>query len=302
MTIPPRRLLVATDFSAGADCAADAAIALAARLQAEIEWLHVCGEPGDALTPSGNALVTQALDRAHREAREGLEVLQERARAHAVKSRIHLESGRPPVEVARCADETGSDWVVVGTHGRSGIQSWLIGNVAEKIARTSPVSVLCVRSGWPGTTGGTIVYGEDLASDDDRQAAIDLARLLEAQLVAVHGVELPAAVMADTSFSPPPALLESTVKESRERLDELKQSYGPGAETVVALGSASAALCNQARRRSAVLIVTGTAARSGVERWMLGSVAEKTLRHAPCSVLILKGVPKNGSGGSGSGA
>lgn len=286
--IPPRRMVVATDFSAGAECAADAAIALAARLQAEIEWIHVCAEPGEALFPSGNALITHLLDQQHREAREGLDVLQERARARAVKSRIHVQAGRPDTTVARCVEETDADWVVVGTHGRSGIQSLLIGNVAEKIVRSSPVSVLCVRPGWTGKAGGTIVFGEDFVSEENRRTVAELARLLEAHLVAVHGVELPAAVMADTSFSPPPALLESSVSEARERLAELAGDYGPGAETVVSLGSASAALCDQARRRNASLIVTGTASRHGVERWMLGSVAEKTLRHAPCSVLVLK--------------
>jgi nucleotide-binding universal stress UspA family protein len=284
----PERILVATDFSAGAVCAADAAIALAVRWGAEVDWLHVTEEAPHGLTPSSDALLTQWVDHQHREARQGLDALEQQAREQGIESTTHLQSGRPDVAVQRCVEETGADLVVVGTHGRSGIRSILIGSTAEKIVRGSPTSVLCARPGIPITSGGVIVYGEDLGSPEQRARAAALAGSLSSRIVAVHGVELAPAVMADTSFSPPPALLESSVSEARERMKEYIAEYGPDAETVVCLGRASDALCDQALRRNASLIITGTASRKGIERWMLGSVAEQTLRHAPCSVLVLK--------------
>jgi nucleotide-binding universal stress UspA family protein len=240
------------------------------------------------LTPSSDALLAKFVDHEHQEARVKLKALQDRARERGLESAVHIQAGRPDRAVARCAEETGSDWVVVGAHGRSGIRSLWIGSVAEKIVRASPVSVLCVRPGALPGKGETIVFGEDFGSPERRDEVAALARSLGARIVAVHGIELPPAAMADSSFSPPPALLESSMAEMRERMEASADDYGPDAETVVSLGDASGALCDQALRRNASLVVTGTASRKGVERWMLGSVAEKTLRHASCSVLVLR--------------
>ena len=284
----PRRILVATDFSAGAACAADAAVELAERWGASVDWVHVCGEAPHALTPSGDALMAKWLDQQHHTARIELTGLQERAAERGVEGQIHIHAGRPDQTVARCAEESGSDWVVVGTHGRSGIQSLFVGSVAEKVVRSSPVSVLSVRPGPSATSGSAVVYGEDLGSPERRAMAAEIASSLDSPVVAVHSIELAPAAVADSSFAPPPALLEASLAEVRERLAELEPDYGKNAETVLSVGSAADAICEEARRRNAGLIITGTASRTGLERWMLGSVAVKTLRHAPCSVLVLK--------------
>jgi nucleotide-binding universal stress UspA family protein len=287
MTLP-RRLLVATDFSGGAERAADVAIDLAATWGARIEWIHVGPEAPHVLMPSRDALVASYVEHAHHEARAGLDALAERCRRRNVECAVHLASGRPDLAVARRAEETGSDWVVVGTHGRSVLQSLWLGSVAEKIVRSSPATVLCVRSCAPLGPGGIVVYGEDFGSSENRRAAAAVARSLDAHIVAVHAIELAGGIMANASFTPPPALIDSCVGEARERLEELCCEYGEGAEVDVCLGAAARAICDLARRRNASLIVTGTASRKGLERWMLGSVAERTLRHAPCSVLVLR--------------
>jgi nucleotide-binding universal stress UspA family protein len=284
----PQQLLVATDFSAGSACAADAAIELAAAWGARVDWINVCPEAPHALTPSSDALLAKWVDHEQHEARIHLAELEKQAGERGIEGAVHMHGGRPDQAVARCVEETGSDLVVVGTHGRSGLQSILIGSVAEKIVRNSPVSVLSVRPGASLAAGAAIVYGEDLGSSERRRNAAELAGSLGSPLVAVHSIELPPAMTTDTSFAPAPALLESSVSEARELMQGLASDYGEGAETVACLGSASAALCDQARRRNASLIITGTASRKGLERWMLGSVAVKTLRQAPCSVLILK--------------
>jgi nucleotide-binding universal stress UspA family protein len=284
--IPPKQLLVATDFSAGADCAADVAIGLAARWDAAIDWAHVTSEPSHSLTPSSNALVTEYVEHEHRVARDGLAELRERAAARGVASDVHVIEGRADVALVSCAEAQGSDWLVGGAQGRSGIHSLLIGSVVEKIARSSPLPTLVIRPGPALAEGGTLVFGEDLHSSETRRSAVAVADALKMQLFAVHAIEI--ASMADTAFSASPELLEASEREAHERLASLSRELGDGARSMVCLGGASGALCDAARRQHAGLIVTGQTSRKGLERWMLGSVAEKTLRHAPCSVLILK--------------
>jgi nucleotide-binding universal stress UspA family protein len=286
--IPPRSLLVATDFSAGAERAADVALDLAARWGARIDWLHAAPEASHVLTPSSDALVSQYVEHERSEADAALRKLEARSRERGVDCALHLASGRPDLEVDRCAAEAGSDWIVVGTHGRSGIQSLWLGSVAEKIVRSSAVPVLCVRSGPPLVEGGIVVYGEDFGSSERRQVAAGVAKSLDAHLVAVHAIELVGTLMVDSGFSPGPGLIDACSQEARERLNELSGEYGKDSETEVCIGLAAGAMCDLARRRNSGLIVTGSASRRGLERWMLGSVAEKTLRHAPCSVLVLK--------------
>lgn len=286
--IPPKRLLVATDFSAGADLAVDTAIDLAARWDAHIDWVHVGPEASNTLTPSGDALASAYVEHERQDAVDRKDALIAKARAKNVESEFHLAEGRPEVAVQRCAEELSSDWVVVGTHGRSGIRALLLGSVAEKIIRTSRVTTLSVRSGPPLVAGGSIVYGEDLSGKDTRATAAQVAAAIGGHLVAVHSVEAAVPLFADAGFIPPPSLVEASISEAKERLEELRGEYGEAAETQVSVGAAAAVLCDAARRRNAMLVVTGASTRSGLDSWLLGRVADQVLRHAPCSVLTVK--------------
>jgi nucleotide-binding universal stress UspA family protein len=59
----------------------------------------------------------------------------------------HLESGEPASTILKVAGAQGVDLVIVGTHGRTGVRHLLLGSVAEKLVRLSPVPVLTVPSG-----------------------------------------------------------------------------------------------------------------------------------------------------------
>jgi nucleotide-binding universal stress UspA family protein len=54
-----------------------------------------------------------------------------------------------PTDFSDCAGDAGSDLIVLGTHGRTGLAHLLIGSVAEKVVRKSPVPVLTIRPGRP---------------------------------------------------------------------------------------------------------------------------------------------------------
>ena len=286
--IPPRRLLVATDFSAGSERAADTAIELAVRWRARVDWVHVRSEPSHVLAPSGQALLAHYAEHERHAAQDGLTALVERTRARGVVCDSHLERGRPEACIASLAEETDADWVVLGTHGRSGITALLLGSVAEKIARICPRSTLLVRSGPPLTSGGTVIFGEDFSPDTSRRVAAEVARALAARLVLVHGIDILTGLAANTSYSMPPSLIDSARSEAEAHLAKLAAELEGDVDSAVRLEAGAAALCDHARKTNAILVITATSSRQGLERWVLGSVAEKTLRHAPCSVLILK--------------
>ncbi len=133
------RLLVPVDFSpAGAEALAYAR-ALATRAGAELELLHVVDAAAvdGVLGPADPAVWSGALQAARRRV-DGLRRPDELATV--------LE-GRPADVIADHALARRSDLIVVGSHGRSGLERLLIGSVAEQVVRTAPCPVLVVRRG-----------------------------------------------------------------------------------------------------------------------------------------------------------
>ena len=138
------RILVPTDGSPEVDAVLDHAASLAATHDADLHALYVintagyAGLPGDGAVGGLSAMMNEqgetALDRAAERVGERL------------TERVLIE-GTPSEEIIDYAEEADCDLVVMGTHGRGGIDRLLLGSVAERVVRTSPVPVLTVRVG-----------------------------------------------------------------------------------------------------------------------------------------------------------
>lgn len=136
------RILVPTDGSPEADVVLDHAAALAATHDAEVHAIYVISTAGYTSLPTDAGIEglgplladqgEQALDRAEEHIEEVERVLVE---------------GSPGEEITAYADSEGCDLVVMGTHGRGGIDRLLLGSVAERVVRTSKTPVLTVRVG-----------------------------------------------------------------------------------------------------------------------------------------------------------
>lgn len=137
------KILVPIDFSAPSENALEYAIALANKLGASIEVMHcydlpILASPDGAII-AGPEVVRRIID----SATDALDKLVER---HASGARLtsHLTQGPAPAAIVERAEELGADLVVLGTHGRTGLERLLLGSVAERVVRTSPVPVLTV--------------------------------------------------------------------------------------------------------------------------------------------------------------
>ena len=138
------RILVPTDGSPEVDAVLDHAAGLAATHDADLHVLYVintagyAGLPGDGAVGGLSAMMNEqgetALDRAAERVGDRL------------TERVLVE-GTPSEEIIDYAEEADCDLVVMGTHGRGGIDRLLLGSVAERVVRTSPVPVLTVRVG-----------------------------------------------------------------------------------------------------------------------------------------------------------
>ena len=87
----------------------------------------------------------QVYDAARKWAGETLEQWATRARAKGLKVRVTLRTGLPYKELVALVTDERADLVVIGTHGRGGINRALLGSVADRMVRLAPCPVLTVR-------------------------------------------------------------------------------------------------------------------------------------------------------------
>lgn len=135
-----------TDFSVEAEAAEQEAVRLARRLNAELVLVHVATE-----TPLYGEQVFAMPDvkRIYEaQARWAEERLAERAAAltrEGVPTRWRRRVGVVHAEIGTVAREEAADYIVIGTHGRGGLDRVMLGSVAERVVRTAPCPVITVR-------------------------------------------------------------------------------------------------------------------------------------------------------------
>jgi nucleotide-binding universal stress UspA family protein len=142
-----RRILFGTDFSPASRPAFRRATELARQVRGRLLIAHVIPSVGPLgaegyMTPR----MYEEMERAVRvSAQKQLDRLVARARKAGAATRGLLLSGAAPEAIARAARKERSDVVIVGTHGRTGLERLLAGSVASRIVGTAPCPVLTVR-------------------------------------------------------------------------------------------------------------------------------------------------------------
>lgn len=288
----PRKIVVATDFSESAERALDVAVAIGAYGKASVHLVHALEVPRAVISPYSLSIPDDLLGGARDAARKRLDAAAARVAARGLEVTTTLCSVPAAASVAGVAEETGADLVVVGSRGHTGLVRLALGSVAELTIKESPVSVLTVRGAGHAEAPKVIVVAVDF-SDPGRQAvelAADWARAFGAQLHLVHGLELTMPFIAPYEVTVPSSVLDKSYADAVKRLAELAaQLKGLEVQTSVLSAAAHGAIDAAAERVKADLIVTGSRGLRGLKHALLGSVAERTVRHAPCSVLTVKG-------------
>jgi nucleotide-binding universal stress UspA family protein len=282
------RLLVPTDGSDVAEAAGDAAIALARRFDAELHALHVL-EMGE-LPPGFED--EEAGDFAHR-GEEAATALAERAAAAGVESASAvLESNQQIHEaILSYAEDHGVDCIVMGTYGRTGIDRFVLGSVAEQTLRESPVPVVTVHEDTVIDADFESILVPTDGSDSAEAAvdqAIELASADDAALHVVYVVDT-GVVWDETGAGTVLDALEGAGQRALDSVVERARAAGVSTvEASVLNGVPHRAIDEYATERDVDLVVMGTHGRTGVDRYLLGSVTERVVRLTDVPVLALK--------------
>jgi nucleotide-binding universal stress UspA family protein len=291
------RILVPTDGSERSQWALEAASVLARRLGANLVVLHVIpdtgmppfafdGVPVDAravlhdLQLNGEGILKAALER-----------------VSTARTRLEWGRGRRVAEViAHVASDEQVSLIVMGTHGREGLDRLFFGSITEETERLSSAPVLFVRrstSGFSGLEPILVPVDGSEVSNHALEFAQALSNATGAALEVLHVVpdlELPTAE---------PRVTGETLKEIQHQrhvqgetvIQSARERIGPDGKTLLMNAHnerIDSAIERIAREEHAGMVVIGTHARGGLERLLLGSVAESFAHHSSLPMLIVR--------------
>jgi nucleotide-binding universal stress UspA family protein len=285
------RIVVGIDFSPESEVAAKYGIKIARHTGAEVVLVHAGMVPDQSVPLPRNAAAQEwqriVEDRLAADRRK-LEELRERLASQAPEVSHMMIDGFADTALCEAGKQLGADLLIVGTHGRTGLKRFLLGSVAERVARLYERNVMVAR---PGAEGGSAGFRRILVPTDFSVHAEDALRL--ALVLAGPGATVDVFHAWDT---PPELALEWTGPILQELADQamaagdkLLQKYQREDLTVTydaVRARAIAGIADRLQKHEYDLVVMGSHGRRGLRRFLLGSVAEKTIRHAPCSVIV----------------
>lgn len=141
------RILVPTDGSGATERAVEQAVDLARQYGATIHTLYAVDAGAYTSLEAGADIVLESLET---EGESAVQRVADAARDAGVDVTTSIRTGTAHQVILDYADEQDCDLIVMGTHGRSGLNRYLLGSVTEKIVRSSDVPVLTVRSSDDG--------------------------------------------------------------------------------------------------------------------------------------------------------
>ena len=211
---------------------------------------------------------------------------------------IVLRSGAAAPEILHYAAETSTDLVVLGTHGRTGFEHFMLGSITEKVVRRAPCPVLTVPRGDDrqpeSPLFSRILCGVDFSETSDQAAshALSLAQEAKGRLTLLHVLEwMPDRTLAEYPQFNLEQYRRSLISDARTRLEALVPEEARNwceANARVAYGKPYQEILRIAREDAADLIVTGTHGSGPLDRMLFGSTAQHLVRQAVCPVLTIR--------------
>ncbi len=242
-------------------------------------------QPVDLLGPTKISELTN-------EATNYLNGIAAKLRDKGVEVNVRVDTGAAAELILEVADDEESSLICVSTHGRSGIGRMMYGSITEKIVRASQRPVLVV----PSFERTEPRAGVDRRKWDFRSIVVALDGSRQAMQIIPH------VAAAVKRFDAKVTLLlvldeDADAKLTKDAETHLEGATGlfakAGVETTMMLrrGEPAEEILDYTPRYDHDMVMMTTHGRSGLSRWMLGSVAEKVVRHATVPVFVVRSTP-----------
>jgi nucleotide-binding universal stress UspA family protein len=265
-----------------------------------VEWLTQFPLPPGAAIDVVSAIPwPESTTKAGRELWKHAAAMAEDARARLSKRwkdvGVAVDDGDPRTVITDAAAARTSDLVVVGARSLGVVASALLGSVSLGVARHAPCAVLVCKGGVRPLRTVTVALDGSLSARAalDYFAALPLAGDLVVRLLGVvEPLRYPSVDLLT------PQLVQLMKEYEDERRGELERVLAIAAAdlrgrvrkvtTTTLVGQAAPSILSEAAKQPSDLIVVGARGLGTVKRLLLGSVSESVLRHASCSVLIVR--------------
>ena len=210
--------------------------------------------------------------------------------------------GKPAEVIVETAKGDADCLIAMATHGLTGPRRWVLGSVASKVVQTADNPILLIRVAQDAAPLGPFALkrvivpldGSGLAEKVLPHVMVLASKLkLDMQLVRTYSLPPDAYVVADGVIAQGPAQYRKNLHEESEKyLDGKVASLQADGFTAVSAtvieGDAASELIDLAAEPPQSLIAMSTHGRSGLGRWVLGSVAEKVVQHSRAPVLLIR--------------
>lgn len=295
-----RRILIPLDGSVTAEQVVPYARTFARGLKLTVELLAVV-DVGSLLTSVETARFFDNLaEQESHKSKEYLERIAERFAGSRVKRSVEQGSAAEVIIEKAAADE--STLIAMTTHGRSGLNRWLLGSVAEKVLRATTNPLLLVRAVPEGKAEGEATLESIVVPLDGSELAehalpivTEIAKKLRLEVFLFRAYRNPyGPFMSGAGYYAVNAdeLMASVRDEARnyleEKMAELQKQGVDELSYLLQEGVAPDEIVSMGSHTPESLIVMCSHGRSGLKRWALGSVTETVVRHSRSPVLVLR--------------
>lgn len=299
-----RRVLCPTDFSDTSLKALRHAAAIARWYGAPLDVVHVMSEGLAPVALTGIPLSPDVTQEILRKGQESLRTWIEEAKLDGPEPTLAVLSGHAVEGILGYARDVSADFIVLGTHGRSGLDRVLIGSVAERVLHHAPCPVLTIppsaepANAHPAVRFARILYATDFSPESEAALAmaLRLAQENQAELTLLHVLEaLNESDVETIAHYRIADYLRLRKDEAAERLTALvpdsardwaklheRLEIGPSAKTILKV----------AKEIDADLICMGAQGHGDLAVAIFGSTTQTVVRRATCPVLTAGGSRK----------
>ncbi|MFL6661263.1 MAG: universal stress protein [Rhizobacter sp.] len=285
-------VLAATDLSAPARHAADRAASLAHGIGASLALVHVAPTPAlDSVRRFVTGVPEDLPERWLAETDAALRALAGALEArHGVAASIHLASGSLLGEIARAAEVTAADLIVLGARGSSFVRHLVLGSTAERLVAWCTRPMLVVKQ-VPHTPYRSVLVPVDFSAASLPALRLASAVAPGARIRVLHAFEAPFEGKLRQAGIKERLLREyrqGTESEARAQMSALGRQPGApvGADALLLHGNAVGMILEQEQELDCDLIVIGKRGESRLEDLFLGSVTRRVLADSQCDVLV----------------
>ncbi|HXG52696.1 MAG TPA: universal stress protein [candidate division Zixibacteria bacterium] len=296
-----KRILIPLDGSKTAEQVLPYARYFALKLGIPVEFLGVVdlAALASSVSPDKARFLNTMIDAGVRASEEYLEKVAQGF--SGVATRCTVRKGKAEDTIIEAAAADRDTLVAMATHGRTGLNRWVLGSVTEKVLRGASNPLLVIRAGEEGGVAEPALKSVLVPLDGSELAegvlgtVVELARILDLEIILMRAYHVPANTYAgaeDYYAVNYEEVLASLRDEARDYLDKITQDLKARGvarvSSVVPEGYAADEIIALGRRLPDNLIAMCTHGRSGVRRWVLGSVTERVVRHSGDPVLVLR--------------